>query len=351
MRSSCKKYLAVAIGGIGLAAGVQSALAVEINDKLSIYGYGHQAYLRTSENAYLEADKKGDWGYGALALVFAATLDDKTKVWMHLHNTAEKTRMDWAYVDRQVSAGLSLRAGQIKMPLGLYNEIRDIKFLQLSTLIPALYQEATRITDEAYRGIGLNYNHDVGTGGLSWDGYVGQIVDLEVVSGAASEKMRRLVGGRVTYTTPVDGLRFMASAYDGKVEKAGGLEDSRRTWIVSADYKANNFDLKAEYAPMKFFGMKSKTYYAQAGYTLAEKWTPFVRYDYVTTDSTQSSDPSFYQKTASLGVGYRFSDNIGLRLENHWNRGYALPVASGETVAGAGKNNWNMLAASINFIF
>ncbi|MDX1251894.1 MAG: hypothetical protein IDH49_06530 [Gammaproteobacteria bacterium] len=153
--------MAVAISGIGLAAGVQSALAVEINDKISIYGYGHQAYLRTSENAYLEADKKGDWGYGVLALVIAATLDDKTKVWMHLHNTAEKTRMDWAYVDRQVSAGLSLRAGQIKMPVGLYNEIRDIKFLQLSTLIPALYQEATRITDEAYRGIGLNYNHDI----------------------------------------------------------------------------------------------------------------------------------------------------------------------------------------------
>ncbi|MFZ5594290.1 MAG: hypothetical protein ACOY4D_08535 [Pseudomonadota bacterium] len=351
MRSSCKKYLAVAMSGISLAAGAQSALAVEINDKLSIYGYGHQAYLRASDNAYLEADKKGDLSYGALALVFAATLDDKTKVWASLHNTLERTLIDWVYVNRQMSAGLSLRAGQVKLPLGLYNEIRDIKYLHLSTLAPALYQEATRIADEAYRGIGLNYNHDIGVGSLSWDGYVGQIVNLEVVSGMAGEKMRRLVGGRVTYSTPVDGLRFMVSAYDGKVEKMGGLEDGRRTWIVSADYKANNLDLKAEYAPMKFFGMKSKTYYAQAGYTLAEKWTPFARYDYVTTDSTQSDVPSFYQKTASLGVGYRFSDNIGFRLENHWSRGYALPVASGEIVAGAGKNNWNMFAASINFIF
>lgn len=351
MRSSCKKYLAVAISGIGLAAGVQSALAVEINDKLSIYGYGYQAYMRASDNAYLGADKEGDWSYSALAIVLAAKLDGKTRVWANLHNTVERTRIDWAFLDYQASANLTLRVGQVKMPVGLYNEIRDIKFLQMSTLLPALYQEATRITDEAYRGIGLNYNHDVGAGGLSWDGYVGQVVDFEVVSGTASEKMRRLVGGRVTYSTPVDGLRFMASAYDGRVEKAGGLEDSRRTWVVSADYKANNLDLKAEYAPMKFFGVKGKTYYAQAGYTLAEKWTPFVRYDYVTTDSTQSSDPSFYQKTASLGVGYKFSDSVGFRLENHWNRGYALPVASGETVAGVGKNNWNVFAASINFIF
>lgn len=259
MKSIYKRYLAMAMGGAGLAAGVQPVMAVEINDRLSIYGYGHQAYMRTNDNAYLEADKKGDWGYGALALVIAATLDDKTKVWMHLHNTAERTRMDWAYVDRQVSANLALRAGQIKMPVGLYNEIRDIKYLQLSTLIPALYQEATRITDEAYRGIGLTYNHDVGAGGLSWDGYVGQVVDLEIVSGtAANEKMRRLVGGRVTYSTPVDGLRFMASAYDGKVEKTGGIEGSRRTWVLSADYKANNFDLKAEYALMKFLARRAR---------------------------------------------------------------------------------------------
>lgn len=351
MQSICKRYLAVAISGISLAAGVQSALAVEINDKLSIYGYGHQAYMRTNGNAYLEADKKGDWGYGALALVIAATLDDKTKVWMHLHNTAETTRMDWAYIDRQVSAGLALRAGQIKMPVGLYNEIRDIKFLQLATLAPALYQEASRMTDEGYRGLGLTYNHAVGAGSLSWDGYTGQVVDLEVLAGTAKEKMRRMVGGRVTYNAPVDGLRFMASTYDSRLQQGGGLEGSRRVWILSADYKANNLDIKAEYAPMKFFGIKSKTYYAQAGYTLAEKWTPFARYDYVTTDSTQSDDPSYYQKTATIGVGYKFSDNVGFRLEDHFNRGYALPVVTGETVAGAGKNNWNMLVASINFIF
>ncbi|MBI2778990.1 MAG: hypothetical protein HYX62_04300 [Gammaproteobacteria bacterium] len=349
MRSSCKKYLAVAISGIGLAAGVQSALAVEINDKLSIYGYGYQAYMRASDNAYLGADKEGDWSYSALAIVLAAKLDGKTRVWANLHNTVERTRIDWAFLDYQASANLTLRVGQVKMPVGLYNEIRDIKFLQMSTLLPALYQEAAGITEEAYRGVGLTYNHDVGAGRLSWDGYAGQVVPIESL---ANQKMRRMVGGRVTYNAPVDGLRFMATAYDSQVENTGINEkSSKKAWVLSADYKANNLDLKAEYAPMKFFGVKGKTYYAQAGYTLAEKWTPFIRYDYVTTDSAESGDPSHYQKVASLGVGYKFSDSVGFRLENHWNRGYALPVASGETVAGAGKNNWNMFAASINFIF
>lgn len=353
MQKISKRYLTKAISMAFLAVGVQPAAhAVDVGDRLEIHGYGYQGYLQSQDNTYLNADSKGTWDYNALSLVFTAKIDDKSKVWAQLHSSSEATRLDWAYVDYQLTSNLTGRAGQIKMPVGLYNEIRDIKFLHLSTLEPLLYQGASEIVEEAFRGISGVYQHNLGGGNLSWDAYLGQIVEDR--EGDSSFKPKRLVGGRLTYKTPVEGLKFMGSAYNSTTEDAAQVpvsEGDKKVWVLSADYAKNNFDVKAEYAKMKFFNEESKAYYVQAGYTFAEKWTPFARYDYITTDVAQKNDPAHYQKATVLGLNYKINDSIAVRLENHWNKGYALPVASGEIAAGAGKKDWNMLAASISFIF
>lgn len=334
------------------AVGVQSvAHAVDVGDWLEIHGYGHQGYLQTNDNTYLGADSKGTWDFNALALVFTAKIDDKATIWTQLHSTSKQTRLDWVFLDYQVNNNLAARVGQIKMPLGLYNEIRDIQFLHLSTLNPALYSEAAEIVHEAYRGAAVIYTHDFGGGSLSWDAYGGEVADFQA---AVTLKNRRLLGGRVTYKTPLEGLRFMASAFRNKQEDTlTAKKGTEKAWILSGDYTNNNWDLKAEYANLNHAldGKNAKSYYTQAGYTFMEKWTPFVRLDYITTDKTQRTDPSFYQKTVALGVGYKLNNGVSLRLENHWNRGYALPVAAAEVAAGAGKPDWNMLAASVQFIF
>lgn len=334
------------------AVGLQSAAhAVEIGDRVEIHGYGHQGYLQTNDNTYLGADSNGTWDFNSLALAFTGKIDDKATIWSQLHATSKETRLDWMFLDYQVNNNLVARVGQIKLPLGLYNEISDVKFLHLATLAPALYSEAAEIAHEAYRGAAVNYTHDAGGGSLSWETYGGEVAKFHA---AGAVKNRRLLGGRVTYKTPLEGLRFMASAYRNKQEDTlTATTGTSRAWLLSGDYTNNNWDLKAEYASVNhgLEGTKAKSYYTQAGYTFMEKWTPYVRFDYITTDKTQRSDPSFYQKTITLGVGYKLNNSVSLRLENHWNRGYALPVAAAEVAAGIGKPDWNMLAASVQFIF
>lgn len=354
MNKISKRHLTKIVGMACLTMGMQSAAyAVDVGDRLEIHGYGYQGYLQSKDNTYLNADDSGTWDYNALALVFTATLTDKSKVWAQLHSTSEKTRLDWAYVDYQFTNNLTGRAGQIKLPFGLYNEIRDIKFLQLSTLEPMLYQGSSEMVQESFKGTSAVYNHSVGGGSLSWDAYLGQVTEWQEDSGTG-HKSKLLVGGRVTYRTPVEGLTFMGSVYNSAMEDTAKTpvdKGDRRTWVISADYKKDNIDVKSEYAEMKFFNEKSKTYYVQAGYTFSEKWTPFVRYDYMTNDVAEKNNPSHYQKSKVLGLGYKVNDNIAVRVENHWNDGYALPVASGEITSGAGKNDWNMFAASVSFIF
>ena len=168
----------------------------------------------------------------------------------------------------------------------------------------------------------------------------------------SAKRFDRLTGGRLTYKTPLDGLQFMASGFGSQVRNiVSNTRSVKRVRVFSADYATGNLDLKAERGAVGVFGVKGSTYYLQAGYTLADKWTPFVRYDYITTDNARKSDPAFYQKTASVGLTYKFRNDAGVRLENHFNRGYALPVAAGNVAAGQGKARWNMLGASLFFVF
>ena len=350
MQKSGKRRLAKAIIMAFLAVGLQSAAhAEDTEDRLAIHGYGHQGYLQTKENNYLAADNKGTWDFNSLSIVITAKVDDKTKIWMQLHSTSEKTRLDWSYVDYQLTNNLNGRAGQIKMPVGLYNEIRDIKFLQLSTLQPMLYQEASKMIQESFKGLSAIYNVD----GLTLDAYAGQVTEWKE-NNDPGHKAKRLTGGRVTYKTPVEGLRFMASAYNSAIDDTAATpvaNGNRLVWILSTDYANNNFDVKAEYAKMKFFNEESETYYLQAGYTYAEKWTPFVRYDSIVTNVAEITNPANYQKATVLGLNYKINDSVSARIENHWNNGYAMPRATKEVVDATAQKDWNMFAASVNFIF
>jgi hypothetical protein len=338
------------LGFVLLAAGWGScAYAVELGESVELHGYGHLGFLKTDANRYLKADTVGTWQYRDLALLFTGKLHDRSKAWAQLYGSDGKVRLDWAFLDYQLASGPTLQFGQIKLPLGIYNETRDVEFIRPSSMRPFLYQDAAEISDEAYRGLGLLYDHDLGGGSMSWNVYAGRIVEFEEDH---PHIHKRLVGARAVYRTPVEGLSVMASAYDSEIEmKESGEAGHKRVAVLSLDHFRGDLDLKAEYARKTAFGEVAETWYAQAAYTFNDKWTPYVRYDYVTTDRANRADPSFYQRATVLGLGYKISSNVGLRLETHINHGYALPVASEEVEAGAGETDWTMTAFSLSFFF
>ena len=328
---------------LGPAAG-----ASEIDDRVEIHGYGYQSFLRSSGNPFLDADKSGTWINNTLALVFTARLDEKSKLWSQIHSNTEETRLEWAFVDYQFSDRVNGRAGKIRLPVGLYNEIRDVRSLQLSTLPPFIYQEASGMVSESFSGVSALYNQAVGRGALVWETYFGQLdpIDDETM------KFRRLAGARLTWNTPIDGLRFMASAHESGLEdQSAPIKGRMRLGMLSADYTIGAWDLKSEFALRRVLGVPERTGYLQAGYAVDDRWTPYFRYDYVTTDTRQRKDPSYYQRTATVGIGYRLSDQVSLRAENHFNRGYALPVLSGEVEKDMGEYRWNLFSLAINFLF
>lgn len=96
-----------------------------------------------------------------------------------------------------------------------------------------------------------------------------------------------------------------------------------------------------------------KSYYGQIGYTFAEKITPFVRYDYLIYNIQQDTIPGAFQETKVVGFSYRLNHNVSMRMENHWNHGYAIPANTqgANFNSTAAKLDWNLFAMGLNFIF
>ncbi len=363
-----KKWFCGILGAVLLTAVAglpKGAFALDIGG-VEIHGYGHQGFLVSNENEYLDAGDDGTWNYTSMAIVFSSKVTDNTTIWIQLYG-ADEIGLDWTFVDYRFNNNLSVQLGQVKLPMGFYNETRDARFLQLSTLLPAMYRTEAELIHEAYRGIRAIYDLELGgAGSIIFEPIGGQLLDESM-----GHKQGQMFGGRITYQAPLEGLSLAGASTFSKIEKRSmqiempygtgpgtvtvttpmSKKGEMKMWYAGVDYVNYGLDLKTEYVWMKMFDETHSAYYAQAGYTFFDKLTPFVRYDYNSTDDDQSSDPSYYQKCASVGVGYKINYNVSLKAEYHISDGYAMPVASGEVSAGAGEDNWNMFVASMNFIF
>ena len=347
---------------ICLAAGLTASLGAVAEDSIfSFNGFGNQDYRESSANSYEGADKRGTWEHNLLGLTVSAKLNDKARAWAELlASNADGTAINWVFIDYEINSNLKAHAGRVKLPFGIYNEDIDIKALHLAATDPVVYDAAADMTHDAYSGAGLDWSNNAKN--IVLEGFYGNFY----TPGQASPNTaigpgfidRRLIGGRLVYNTPVEGLRVMLSGNQSQVESTavtatlGQLGKENRV-MYSVDYEAHGLDLKSEYsrhtvpALSGSSGLVLHGYYAQAGYNM-EKWTPYVRYDYVTTDESRKSDPNYYQKSVLIGVGYKLQDGLNLRAEEHFNRGYALPFATKET---ATQLNWRTFIVSINFMF
>jgi hypothetical protein len=352
-----RRFMPIVVGALATAP----VGAIEVTDRVDLHGYGFQSTMQTSGgNTYYGADNQGNWDNNFIGLVATVSLTDTSKLWAQLQSSSNRGNdVTWFFVDYQASDAVRLHAGRVRLPLGFYNETIAVKSLQLSTLEPSLYQiyrTGADMVHDAYHGVGVDVEHETGVGHLLWQAWAGNVYDREQPD---DSRDRRAWGGRLTWNTPLDGLNLMLSAYRTRVEllEHHVMTNEDRA-IAGIEFVRGPWDLKAEYAWHKAalheFGdhVFGTGWYVQAGYTSSgDLWTPFVRYDHVTTDRSRRDDPSYTQRTVAVGLTYKLTLGVDLRVENHFNRGYGLPVSSGEVEAGAGQRRWSQFVAAINFKF
>lgn len=296
---------AAGIAALAVALAPAGAAALDLGG-LEVHGFVSQGYVQSSDNQWSSLDtEEGTWAYTEEALNFNARPLEGLRVGMQLlgrdfgSEGNHEVTVDWALGDYRWKSWLGLKAGRVKLPFGLYNELMDADMARPELFQPlGMYPVNQRDMLNAYDGVGLYGNIKLGKAGdLDYDIYGGtmdiddsRVVRQSVEDGAyaglqplkrmgidsfsvgdISAGMDKLYGGTLTWNSPVEGLRFRGSLYTTDSDftssttysgwmNAGGQPvplsittqsavsyEQEYNYIISAEYQRGNLRLSGEH--------------------------------------------------------------------------------------------------------
>lgn len=199
-----------------------SSRARQLVSSVDVHAFVSQGYFRTSSNDYLGTSSDGSFAFTEVGINFTTQLTDRLTTGIQFFGRVLgkgdlQAQFDWFYLDYRVSNWLGLRVGRVKLPFGLYNEFSDIDAARVHVLLPqAIYPTQNRDYLLAQTGGEVYGQVELGdVGELHYRAYGGTVV-LDTISAAegldvTDVRTPYIVGTRLMWETPVDGLRVGGS--------------------------------------------------------------------------------------------------------------------------------------------
>lgn len=288
------------------AGGAESAPRFDPLSRLEVHAFFNQAWAKSDGSVIEGIPEDGTTDYRTLALQFryAITLDDVLVVQLQNESRGEslvdevrdEIEVDWAFYEHRFNESAGLRLGRVRVPLGIYNEIRDV-----GTLLPffeppeGIYSDGL-FTQESVDGAALYYQLTPAAGWrLTLDGYYGEWDRQLVLPTDVQVDLSHADGGaglQAWLETPVDGLRFGLGGL--RYDVSGSLynledEDTWKLLVASLDATFDRWIARAEYMDASYSLLVSsvlafddgsyESYYGQLGYRLTDHWTLWGQYD------------------------------------------------------------------------
>jgi hypothetical protein len=217
-------------GCVGVAVGVASAAHAD-DDPVAVHGFVSQGGFVSTDNDYIGESSRG-------SLSFFEVGDFETD-----------PRIDWAFVDYAWRPWLGIRAGTIKIPLGLYNEFVDIDAARLPILLPqGVYSLRNRDAITSYTGVGAYGERELSCHGtLEYRAWLGTLTISEnalQLAGATLDDIdvRYATGGHVFWATPVDGLRVGGSYTRAAIDFDLQLSPELTAAVIAAGLAPADYD-------------------------------------------------------------------------------------------------------------
>jgi hypothetical protein len=317
--------------------------------KLQVHGYLSQAYGVAREHPFLGIPTEGTTDYRTLALQFRYALTSKDTFVVQLSHERFGTSpfagmkpdvaLDWGFYERRVTDTFSFRAGKITLPIGIYNEIRNV-----GTLLP-FYRPAFNFYGEGafasgtLDGVMLTYNVapesrwstdvDVYYGG--WD-----LIEVDPSTAQALKgRSKDHIGAQAWLTTPVKGLRVGGGASRWTLrDQFVAPPDPKTTikeWHASVDGVFDRFTLRGERMDVHLRRGRYSSVNAQLGVNLSHKLKLNLQADVADLKFEIPLPPDFqnvflfdrpFNQDYAVGVNYVFGSALVLKLEHHWTKGF-----------------------------
>jgi hypothetical protein len=367
------------LSGFLLPAQARAAeLELAADHPIEVHGFASQGFILTLGNDYLARDtKKGSFEFSEIGINFTKDLTDTLRVGLQLFaqdlgpSGNYNAKVDWFYVDYRLKDWLGLRAGRLKIPYGLHNEVQDIDSARVPVLLPqSVYPLQGREILFAHSGAELyGFLRSSLLGALEYRVFGGTIfLDSESLTppGAAFDVDIRIpfaTGGRLLWETPLNGLRVGGSVERVRLDTTAfvpgiapiEIENRSWLWVASAEYGVGNLMLTAEYSrwvteqrsdqPMlspPIDGVSERAY-AMASYRVTPWLQPGAYYSVFFPDVDHRAGRENRQHDLAGTLRFDINPYWLLKLEGHYMAGTAgllNPLRVGATDISEAKRYW-----------
>lgn len=240
---------------------------------VQVHGFVSQGFIKSTGNNYLGWTKRaqGSFKFTEVGINFTTQPTERLRIGTQLFARElgpmgnYNAKVDWLMLDYRWRDWLGIRAGRVKLPFGLYNDTSDIDSARVPVLLPSsVYPVTSRDFYLAQSGFEIyGYVPLRSAGTLDYRLYAGSIY-LDIPPGrgapvqATSVDNPYLVGARLLWETPVEGLRlggsfqptqitFNAIAPQMMPPAVASLTLTAVLWVASLEYAANDWLVAAEY--------------------------------------------------------------------------------------------------------
>jgi hypothetical protein len=353
-----------------------------------LHAFVSQGAIKSTDNNYLAESERGSFEMTEVGINVTKGLSDQLRVGLQLFARDlgplgdYSAKFDWFYLDYRHADWLGVRAGRVRLPFGLYNEINDIDAARVPVLLPqSIYSTRNRDFLLAQTGMEIyGYLSLLAAGGLEYRLYGGTIfLDVEDNLSVLVQNLEvpYVVGGRLMWDTFLEGLRLggslqalridfdvLSSPMPGAPPVPGQVKLPVVLWVASLEYGPQDLLLAAEYGRWQVkrdsmaAGIVSsddtqERAYLMAAYRLGRWFTPglYVSAFYPNVDDRDGRDA--YQHDFAATIRLDLGAHWLLKLEAHFMHGTAelLPALNGGVPRSMLTENWGLFLAKTTAYF
>jgi hypothetical protein len=318
---------------LALAAPLAAQETPDWFSKFSVHGYVSQAYAVAEDHQILGIPTDGTTDYRDLALQLRYDQDKRNTFVLQLRQERlgespyadeDDVSLDWAFYQHNFSDRLSLKAGRIPLPLGIFNEAGGAATTSPFFRPPhELYRR--QYTSKTLEGVLSTFTLG-GPGAWTFDvdAYAGQWVLDQWGNNGERADAREAWGGQVWANSPLPGVRIGGGAYRCTVEPPAGtaadyfmfhssVEGDFNHWRLAIEYLGGNLDEYGRY----------RAWYGQVGYQLTTAFSVHVRGAKARLNLPINGHMLSANVSEDLGIAlnYAFHPSLMLKLEGHTNEG------------------------------
>ncbi len=311
----------------------------EARSRLEVHGYLSQGFAVSDGHQVLGIPSgSGTFDYRTLAVQARSSFAERDAIVVQLSQqrlgrspvmqSVHEVDVDWAFYEHEFGDGTRVRAGKVKVPFGVFNEIRFVgPLLPFFRPSEILYGEGS-YTTETVNGAVVSHTFRAGEPwSVDVDAWAGEWTFLQQ-DFQSRARVTESFGGQLWLNTPWSGVRVGVGGYRGRVSDLlgtpPGTDTDHASWQVSLDANLPRFRFTTEFVHRTFEGTRYWAVNAQAGYQVLPRLTlnAQIAHSGLRADLPGLTFDADLTHEVAVSANFAIRPDLVLKAEHHWARGH-----------------------------